>query len=277
MARPCAPRWRLARRRCVRAQSHLCAPCCRAQNAKGCRWRTLRLLGIEGCALRGRKFKCIQCKFANPTPLTLQVLRGNCRTSTGGQALSLSTTRAGSVSMRMPRAPGPLLGRTQGVLWPWLLLLLAAGLPSLNAEVAASQPRFVQTADELRSALQDAAPHIELQSHLDLRDRPPLAESAGQSWPYLYRSYTGLQSLRVRIDPACLGSRSVQACVCLAMQPGKLAMSSMLQHRLSEEALARAYQADALICQVCLCRAIAPRQRHRHSPSPRRTWRLASA
>lgn len=79
-----------------------------------------------------------------------------------------------------------------------LLLLASAALPRCAAQPPGPRQVVVSTADELKSAFNAATPHVELQSHLDLRDAPVHSTATDKPWPYIFRSYTGLESLRVR-------------------------------------------------------------------------------
>ena len=93
--------------------------------------------------------------------------------------------------------PGTLLPSCPRL--PWLLLLLAAALPPLEAQPGDADVRVVQTAAELTRAFADVAAHIELRSHLDLRTEAP---STAQG--FLFRSFSGFKSFRVRRRAPCM-------------------------------------------------------------------------
>ena len=79
------------------------------------------------------------------------------------------------------------------------LLLAAAWLQVAQAQPGgSSQQVVVNNVAALRAALSAATAHIELQSHLDLRSEAPLAESAERPFPYMFKTFTGFESLRVR-------------------------------------------------------------------------------
>ena len=114
-----------------------------------------------------------------------------------------------------------------GALLAHLFILMAAVLPAAWSQAAASQLVIVKDVGGLTDAFRDASRHIELQEHLDLRAQQPPREAADLRFPWLFRSFTGFQSLRVRQRPSrCVGASS----------------SSLMCHRVPEGVCSRMHE-----------------------------------